>query len=210
MLSKSYAHDLLKVRVDTLEWPTYHSGVSTTGSLSTRTRERTVAQRAHSVHTAPVAALNEQERRHLGAQVVKSRRVRSWSQDELSHEAGITRRTVSSIERGHKVAEASLRAIELALGWSTDLAEDIARGLSPNPDAPTPQAIVKPIAETEAIRLSDDEWNRSIVDALNLMEWMKKGLPDGEPLAKQLMDQMIKAAEQRGNTGVADMLRSVR
>ena len=74
-------------------------------------------------HASKGYEMNSNSERVAGL-VRRARRSRSWTQDDLAHEAGVAPGTVGSIELGKKVRPGSLRAVLDALALSPDAMDD--------------------------------------------------------------------------------------
>lgn len=63
----------------------------------------------------------------------RRRELRFYTQDDLAEAAGVSRRTIGTLERGGKVSSPTLRAVEIALRWTPGSADDVLRGGRPTP-----------------------------------------------------------------------------
>lgn len=155
-----------------------------------------------------MSAQNEQERLRLGSEVARSRSKRAWTQDDLAEKAGLGRRTVVDVERGMKVRERTLRKIEQAFGWPLESAEDVGRGVIPNPDDKRELPIgLPPIEATEAGQANDAEFNELVKTTLEQLTSVRRHL--GNDVAELTIKRLIEAADKRGDHDVANTLRRI-
>lgn len=78
------------------------------------------------------------------------------SQQALATAAGVSMRTVGSLERGDPVAFATLHAVERALGWRAGAASDVLAGDQPE-ERPARQPTRQPSSVLDEIRAASPE-----------------------------------------------------
>ena len=71
-------------------------------------------------------------RDRIGLRILKLRKMREWSQDELARRAGLQRTHISRIEQGkYAVTLETIQAIAEALGMTVDLVDPKLANLAP-------------------------------------------------------------------------------
>lgn len=107
-----------------------------------------------------------------------------------------------------KVRERTLRKIEHAFGWPLESAEDVGRGLSPNPDdRGNPPTGLPAIEATEAGQANDAEFNELVKTTLEQIASVRRHL--GNDVADLTIKRLIEAADKRGDHDVANTLRRI-
>lgn len=78
-----------------------------------------------------MAEETQADRLRLGNAVRRARKAKGWEQEDLAAHAGVSKRTIGSLEAGRKVALSTLRDVSVALGWGDLGAEAVLQGLEP-------------------------------------------------------------------------------
>lgn len=71
--------------------------------------------------------------RRYGRRVAAARGAKNWSTGDLARTAGLSKRTIESIEAGSRPSPATIGKLETALGWRPDSYERIVEGMEPQP-----------------------------------------------------------------------------
>lgn len=154
-------------------------------------------------HRAGVDMAAQLDRRAL-ARAVKARRIelRLRSQEALASAAGLDTSTVGKIERGLKVSDTSLTAIDLALGWELGSAERTLHGGRPTVKVqPRIDVSSRHLHNGEPVLIQLDIYSAPLSDITRAGELIgeARGTSEGERFIENvlLLRRMRVEAEQR-------------